>query len=195
MGRQLIITTTTAGNSRSTATSSNESSQFILSWGYNKFQQLGHGNSQDNGDAPRSSEDSSGSGGFVEPIGPVIAANGQDAFRVQVASLSAGWVHCLVVDNLGNCWGWGGNNNATLGGEGVEYGDALPDTITNPPVKFSQVPRPVRIPFPVDVRVANVSCGMFHSLAVDTLGRVWSWGSGNFGKLGHGDEEPRFVPT
>ena len=38
------------------------------------------------------------------------------------------------------------------------------------------------------------SAGPFHSLAVTADGAVWSWGEGDDGKLGHGDEQNQKLP-
>lgn len=43
--------------------------------------------------------------------------------------------------------------------------------------------------------VVKVACGWDHSLAVTANGRVYTWGSGANGKLGHGDEESFDIPT
>ncbi|RLN80566.1 hypothetical protein BBJ28_00000166 [Nothophytophthora sp. Chile5] len=43
--------------------------------------------------------------------------------------------------------------------------------------------------------VVKVACGWDHSLAVSASGRVYTWGSGTNGKLGHGDEENCDIPT
>eukprot|EP00750_Incisomonas_marina_P007655 INCI15020.2.p1 GENE.INCI15020.2~~INCI15020.2.p1 ORF type:complete len:318 (-),score=36.48 INCI15020.2:9-962(-) len=185
----------------------------LVSWGYNKYAQLGH-----TAHAPLD--------GHVSPVGVVSAGGaGAEPFsitlpppsttavataaagvraegvarRATATIIAAGWVHCLAVDTSGRCWGWGGNNNSTIGGavvvEGPGSANSGQDARERPPPKNSVLRAPVRVPFPPDVRVSAVSCGMFHSLAIDSFGQAWSWGSGKFGKLGHGDEEPRFVPT
>ena len=38
-------------------------------------------------------------------------------------------------------------------------------------------------------RVANVSCGFRHSVAVTEEGGCWTWGFGANGRLGHGNEQ------
>lgn len=43
--------------------------------------------------------------------------------------------------------------------------------------------------------IVRVACGWDHSLAISVSGRVYSWGSGTNGKLGHGDEESCDTPT
>ena len=38
-------------------------------------------------------------------------------------------------------------------------------------------------------RVCSVAAGAVHSLAITESGALYSWGDGDHGKLGHGDEE------
>ena len=40
-----------------------------------------------------------------------------------------------------------------------------------------------------DQRVVAMSAAQHHSLALTADGAVWSWGGGDYGKLGHGDEQ------
>ena len=42
--------------------------------------------------------------------------------------------------------------------------------------------------------VVAVSAGGDHSLALAADGAVWSWGWGDFGNLGHGDEQNQLLP-
>jgi len=44
-------------------------------------------------------------------------------------------------------------------------------------------------------QIVMVAAGGLHSVALGTEGRVWTWGWGHFGQLGHNDEENRLVPT
>jgi alpha-tubulin suppressor-like RCC1 family protein len=43
-------------------------------------------------------------------------------------------------------------------------------------------------------RVVAVSAGLGHSLAITADGALWSWGSGERGRLGHGDQQRRLLP-
>ena len=47
------------------------------------------------------------------------------------------------------------------------------------------------MPLPVCLQV---SCGPFHTCAVSSGGRLFSWGDGLCGKLGHGDSHTRAEP-
>lgn len=71
--------------------------------------------------------------------------------------------------------------------------DDLPPTMGPPPDEF--VPQPVHVPFPGNVKIASLSAGARFNLALDTSGKLYSWGFGNQSQLGLGDEESAEVPT
>lgn len=48
---------------------------------------------------------------------------------------------------------------------------------------------------PLKVRICSIATGTHHSLAVSGQGKVYSWGCGYNGCLGHGDEHLRSSPT
>lgn len=43
--------------------------------------------------------------------------------------------------------------------------------------------------------MVQVSAARYHAVAVSRDGRVYTWGSGLYGQLGHGDRYTRFEPT
>ena len=43
--------------------------------------------------------------------------------------------------------------------------------------------------------VVFISAGYRHSAAVTDDGSLYTWGEGDFGRLGHGDSQSRFLPT
>lgn len=44
--------------------------------------------------------------------------------------------------------------------------------------------KPRQIPFPEPMKL--IACGQAHNLALSVSGNVYSWGSGEYGQLGHG---------
>ena len=40
----------------------------------------------------------------------------------------------------------------------------------------------------------NIACGSHHILALTADGKVYSWGDGSWGKLGHGSETEEWLP-
>ena len=54
--------------------------------------------------------------------------------------------------------------------------------------------KPVEVPVP-DVKFSQIECGKDFCLLLSTSGLLYSFGSNQFGQLGHGDTEPRTYPT
>ena len=44
-------------------------------------------------------------------------------------------------------------------------------------------------------RLVGVSCGIFHALAVDEDGKLYAWGDGSSGQLGHGGTHDELEPV
>ena len=57
-----------------------------------------------------------------------------------------------------------------------------------------KVPKQVLGPLAGKV-VVFISAGYRHSAAVTDDGSLYTWGEGDFGRLGHGDSQSRFLPT
>lgn len=39
-----------------------------------------------------------------------------------------------------------------------------------------------------------IACGGAHSACLTARGRIYTWGKGRYGRLGHGDSEDQLVP-
>ena len=90
--------------------------------------------------------------------------------------MSAGG-YSLALTADGSVWSWGPGDFCHLG-----HGDEEPQLL------------PKKIEALAGQRVVAVSAGTEHSLAIAADGAVWSWGSGAFGKLGHGDQQHMLLP-
>ena len=149
---------------------------YVYAWGLNNVGQLGNGTISgryDKNPVPTRVRD---------PASPSDTSKGLKAIQV-----SAGRWHSLAVDTDGNAWAWGSNSSGVLGNED------------------SNSYSPVLVQFPKDadtesaIQISQVSAGLYHSLAVDSKGYVWAWGSNDCGQLGNGtirgqhDKNP--VPT
>ena len=101
-----------------------------------------------------------------------------EAFYGQrVLAVSAGETHSLALTADGSVWSWGGGAFGTLG-----HGDWQAQLL------------PKKVEAFAGQRVVAVSAGNDHSLAIIADGTVWSWGWGNSGRLGHGDEQDQLLP-
>lgn len=74
----------------------------------------------------------------------------------------------FVLDENGQLWAWGSNNYGQLG-----LGH------------FSAVTSPQKVSMPDQVRLQSVAAGPYHTLAVDTNGKIWVWGGNPRGQLGN----------
>ena len=106
------------------------------------------------------------------PTLPPSALGGERAVSVSAAAR-----HSLALAADGCVWSWGGGYAGQLG-----HGDE----------QFQL--RPKKVEALGGHRVAAVSAGFAHSLALTTDGSVWSWGPGDDGRLGHGDEQRQLLP-
>ena len=97
---------------------------------------------------------------------------------LDVIAVSAGHWHACCVSRDGQLYSWGYNKqHGVLGRDGPDS-DAVPKPILAPGMRFSQV-----------------ACGYNYTIAVTEVGVVYTWGSGKYGTLGHGDTRDRPSPT
>lgn len=100
--------------------------------------------------------------------------------EIKIKSLAAGGEHSLAVSESGDVYSWGLGDNGRLG---------LGDT--------TSVSRPTRIAtlgYSASHVVVQVAAGESHSMALTDEGMVLTWGSGSFGRLGHGDQSDQTSP-
>jgi alpha-tubulin suppressor-like RCC1 family protein len=103
----------------------------------------------------------------------------EDGRPARFIAVSAGYEVSAAIDSTGGLWTWGSSIHGGLG-----LGRLV----------FQTEGTPQRVVFPEPVYVTQVSVGQTHSLALDATGRVWSWGLGDRGQLGHGSA-PSSVDT
>ncbi|XP_076999000.1 putative E3 ubiquitin-protein ligase HERC6 [Tamandua tetradactyla] len=93
---------------------------------------------------------------------------------LNVGFVSCGKEHSVAVCHKGRVFAWGAGSEGQLGiGEFKE-------------ICFT----PKKIKTLTDIKIIQVSCGHFHSLALSQDGRVFSWGKNSDGQLGLGKEFP-----
>lgn len=56
-------------------------------------------------------------------------------------------------------------------------------------------PKPIRVRFPNKERIARISCGADHTLAISDNGELLAWGVGQYGNLGTGEVADEYTPV
>ncbi|AKV54968.1 hypothetical protein AB656_00245 [Bifidobacterium actinocoloniiforme DSM 22766] len=97
---------------------------------------------------------------------------------LRFTQISAGSFHSLAIGTDGNTYAWGYNFNGQLG-DGTRASRSAPVRVSTPP----------------GVRFTAVSAGGYHSLAISSDGRLYSWGSNSNGQLGDGGSSDRNTPA
>ena len=98
--------------------------------------------------------------------------------HMRLKAVACGSAHTIVVDERGQTYTWGKCHFGQLGHGELDRNEL--------------VPRPVEAL--KGVSVASVAAGDSHVLALTREGRVFSWGIGFYGTLGHGDETNLALP-
>jgi alpha-tubulin suppressor-like RCC1 family protein len=107
----------------------------------------------------------------------VVGAFGASEGR-QVVMAACGALHTLVVTQDGGLWASGCGYDGILG-----LNDGQARRVFEQVGGFG------------GARVVSAAAEYEHSVAVTEDGALWTWGEGKRGRLGHGDEEDRWVPT
>ena len=97
----------------------------------------------------------------------------------KVAQVAAGTSHVLALTDTCNVWAWG---SAEFGKLGLGDVSSLPTDSHG----LVHAPLPMHIEDLHRKHVVQLAAGATHSLAVTRDGVVYSWGSSEYGKLGHG---------
>ncbi|XP_037684304.1 protein RCC2 [Choloepus didactylus] len=151
----------------------------VLAFGENKMGQLGLGNQTD-----------------AVPSPAQIMYNGQPITKV-----ACGAEFSMIMDCKGNLYSFGCPEYGQLGhnsdgkfiarAQRIEYDCELVPrrvAIFIEKTKDGQI-----LPVP-NVVVRDVACGANHTLVLDSQKRVFSWGFGGYGRLGHAEQKDEMVP-
>ncbi|KAM4052938.1 putative E3 ubiquitin-protein ligase HERC6 isoform 2-T2 [Anomaloglossus baeobatrachus] len=91
-----------------------------------------------------------------------------------ILDVSCGFHHSVAICNEGNIFTWGEGSQGQLGSGQF------------PP----QSPIPRKITGLSDIRIIQISCGHFHTVALSEDSNVFSWGKNDVGQLGLGKQVP-----
>ncbi|XP_060526978.1 E3 ubiquitin-protein ligase HERC2 [Cylas formicarius] len=100
-----------------------------------------------------------------------------DVEIVQIAAHAEGQ-HFMALDKNGRVYSWGNGDGGRLGHGDSASGD-----------------EPILIEALADKEIAYIECGTTYSAAVSVGGTLYTWGRGNYGRLGHGTFDDCLVPT
>ncbi|GAM22014.1 hypothetical protein SAMD00019534_051890 [Acytostelium subglobosum LB1] len=107
----------------------------------------------------------------------VTALNG-----VNIVKAVCGWGHSMALSSNGEVYVWGWAKDGQLGLGGRQSDDLAPVTL---PVVLDQLRQH---------RIVDIYAGSDYSMALTDRGELLSWGSGEFGQLGHGDNQHQYRP-
>nr|XP_022917889.1 uncharacterized protein LOC111427131 [Onthophagus taurus] len=97
--------------------------------------------------------------------------------RIRVLSVSCGRKHTVALTDFG-IYAWGSNSHGQLG-----LGPFVRDT-----------PYPQVITALTGICIIDIASGQYHTLALTSTGKVYSWGWGIHGQLGHGSCNNEYYP-
>ena len=86
------------------------------------------------------------------------------------------------MDDNGIVWTCGRNRFGCLGLEGVEENERVYE------------PREIEYFRKNNIMISDIQCGMYHNIAIDVSGYVYSWGYGECGPTGHGTTDNIWEP-
>uniref|UniRef100_A0A8D0E031 Regulator of chromosome condensation 2 n=1 Tax=Salvator merianae TaxID=96440 RepID=A0A8D0E031_SALMN len=171
-----IVVSAACGRNHTLALTENGS---VFAFGENKMGQLGLGNQTD-----------------AVPSPTQIMYNGQP-----ITKMACGAEFSMVMDCKGNLYSFGCPEYGQLGhnsdgkfiarAQRIEYDCELVPrrvAIFIEKTKDGQI-----LPVP-NVVVRDVACGANHTLILDSQKRVFSWGFGGYGRLGHAEQRDEMVP-
>jgi len=105
----------------------------------------------------------------------IIDHNG---LNFQIIQIAAGKFHSMCLSTNNNIFSWGESSHGRLG-----HGKIDSDILSPKEIYMLSKQKPIMI-----------AAGESHSAAINHRHTLFTWGSGSFGKLGHGDEVRKFIP-
>lgn len=115
---------------------------------------------------------------------PAILTPTKLQLAIPFETVSCGYAHTLALDIYGKVWAWGNNEQGQLGvGKNINVQRKPLQIQTNN----------------TDFFISFITCGYYHSVAIDPNGSTWSWGNNEHGQLGIGSltdaSEPTIIST
>ena len=151
----------------------------IYAWGDDEMGQLGVGGTN-NFDQYRSKKHAfSGDDSENPDLKHVCSIPKICSFNIKILNISCGFNHSALLSYSGYLYTMGSNEYGKLGvGIDKSYKKNIPCLVYELQ----------------DFFITNISCGWYHTAAVSEEGKLFTWGRGKLGVLGHGNEESYPLP-
>lgn len=107
--------------------------------------------------------------------------------NVKFAEVATGYSHTIALDSEGRVWTWGQNSNGQLG---FDYDIGNSSSRVNTPTCISENTSSSLY----GIKIKQISAGLYHSMAIDEEGKVWTWGNNNSKQLGDGTTTSTYDP-
>lgn len=107
--------------------------------------------------------------------------------KCHVTHVACGAFHTLVTDVNGHVFAWGSNTRGQLGFL-THMTTSAESSMTTTIAATTVVAAPTLVADLRGTYVGSVACGEYHSLALSSDGRVFSWGCNKYSKLGRATE-------
>jgi len=161
----------------------------VFTWGSADMGQLGHGATTDM-DIHENAFDPRSGGSFSYVSKPTVV---MELFGKRVVARSAACCNfsSAILCEQGSIYSWGNNTDGQCG-QGQRCADhkifyADPH-MQRTAMQSLIIPRKLETP----ATFQKLAAGGYHMLAIDQDGRLWSWGRGVWGPLGHGDQRTSY---
>lgn len=133
----------------------------LFAWGWNGWGQIGDGTK------------SATIGRVGDKLKPALVKTGPLG-TASIVDIAQGWATAALLDSAGRIWTWGYNEHGEIGNGTGGRGE------------YELLPRLADTSALADAHAINIEFGRYHGLALDSTGRLWSWGWNNVGQLGTG---------
>ncbi|XP_050522470.1 E3 ubiquitin-protein ligase HERC2 [Daktulosphaira vitifoliae] len=102
---------------------------------------------------------------------------GLSQFVIRIVAVHSGGKHAMALSLDGKVLSWGDGEDGKLG-----HGNTT--TLDSPKIIETLLAK----------RVVYIACGSAHSASITSDGELYTWGQGQYGRLGHGDEISQYTP-
>lgn len=108
----------------------------------------------------------------------------------KIVSVSCGMFHSLALSDIGDVYSWGRGFEGQLGLlENIES-ISSPQYITH----FFKYDDSKDIKMLRKTPIIAISCGSYHSIAIDNENQIYCWGEARFGQTGNGKKSKETIP-